>query len=417
MKKVYENIDDFLDDVHNLLSIKDIAIQMGIIERSKMNGDFTNCIFHEEKSPSLQIKENFFKCYSGQCGAKGDMISLITMYYNIDFIEGIKKLADFLNINISNIKMKFDGKTNKIKQEWEDYLKQMNSAPKEIQELKRDYFPQEVGYDHNINYIVLPLTSRTGSILGFTKRRIDFLHQIGEDGKFKFPKWKHSSLSDSLIKQCHNMFNYFTANKEIRKLKEIIITEGPKDVIGYLRIKKPNTVCSCGTQNSNNIWDLLLPVENIVLSMDADAAGIKAAINAILYLSSFFDIQKITSVVLPDKEDPYSVKNLQKYYDERISAASYFIQHATKEQVKELYDTVPEFNKVYLMKEICLQKEFSVSEAESWLLTEETTKVNDKKELSEKEKLLSFINGDSGSEYMPIEKAKRILKMRYGINV
>lgn len=47
MKTEYNDISEFLDDVHNQLSIKEIVLQMGLIKKEEFkNYQFTNCIFH-----------------------------------------------------------------------------------------------------------------------------------------------------------------------------------------------------------------------------------------------------------------------------------------------------------------------------------------------------------------------------------
>ena len=417
MKKEYTDVQAFLDDIHDQLSVKETILDMGLIERNDMKGDFTNCIFHDgDHTPSLQIKDKFWKCYA--CGARGDLVKFIQVYYNTDFMSAIRKLSDFLNINIKNATYKYDNKLNLLAQEWEQYLQNMREAPREVQELKRDFFPETIGYDKKINFVVLPITSKTGSILGFTKRRIDFLCEKDENDKFKLPKWKHSNLTDSMINLCHNVYNLENASGEIRKTKHAIITEGPKDVIAYRRINKPNCVCSCGTGNSTNIWDMILPVNHITLSYDGDEAGVKAFIASILHLTTIFNIKDIDCVELPDSEDPYSVGNLQDYYDNRILSVDYFIKHASVEEVKDLYDKTPDYNKTYIMKHICLNKSFSVSEAESWLDSASSQKqINNSLNMSEKEKLLAIVNcEDVDVELIPIEKAKKILKLKYGIN-
>ena len=117
MKKSYTNIQDFLDDVHNELDLKEILIDLEIIDKKDFNGNFTNCVFHDgDNTPSLQVKDSWYKCYG--CGAKGDLFSFLQNYYNIDFIESVKKLSSSLNIDISSIKFRFDGKMSRLKQEW-----------------------------------------------------------------------------------------------------------------------------------------------------------------------------------------------------------------------------------------------------------------------------------------------------------
>lgn len=423
MKKEYKEMQDFIDDVHAQLSIKEMIIDMGIVTKEDFHGDFISCMFHDgDNTPSLQVTENFWKCYG--CGAKGDLFAFIMQYYNTDFVNAVKKLADFLNINISSIQWKFDSKYNKMKEEWNTYLEAMQEAPKEIQALKRDYFPQEIGYDPKLNYIVLALTSKTGSILGFTKRRVNDSIEFDDNGE-KRPKWKHSSLKNSLIAQCHNVFNLYTASPEIRKKKFVIVTEGPKDVIAYQRIGLNNSICVCGTSNSSNIWEMILPVKEIVLSMDLDKAGIEATIKTLLFLSPIFDIQNIFSVILPEGSDPYDVitnesqEKLKEYFENKIPAVEFLIKYGTVDDVRDLYNSTADYNKVYVLKSVCKVKGFSLKETESWLFNTLGSLNNSKdNKLSEKDKLLAIVNcEDINVPLIPIEKAKRILKLKYGIDV
>lgn len=425
MKKIYNDMQNFIDDVHEEININEIIIDLGIIQKDDFHGQFLNCLFHEgDNSPSLQITENFFKCYG--CGAKGDIFKFLQLYYNIDFIESVKKLAEFLNIEIKSIKYNFDSKYDKLKQEWEMYLNNMKNAPINIQKLSRDYFPQEIGYDKEINYIVLPITSKTGAILGFTKRRIG--DECLEYSKYKRPKWKHSSLKDSLIGQAHNIFNLHNAIADIRKKRFVIATEGPKDVIAYRRIGFNNTICTCGTSNSSNIWDLFLPlVDEIILSMDLDKAGIEATIKTAIYLSSLFDISKVYSVILQKGQDPYDVvveshDLLLSYFNDKINVVDFAIKYGTLSDIKELYDNVLEYNKVYVIKKVCENKGFNIKEAESWLGLDELAINKNKNNLSEKDRLLAIINCEDLDEISNIknpmeevERAKRILELKYGI--
>lgn len=425
MKREYSEIQDFIDDAHGQLSIAETIMDMGILKRDDFHGQFVNCIFHDgDNTPSLQITENFWKCYG--CNAKGDIFAFLQQYYNVDFIDAVNKLAEFLNINISSIKWKFDGKYSKLKEEWDGYLKSMENAPNEIKALRRDYFPQEIGYDPYINYIVLALTSKTGAILGFTKRRVGEESTIVQNGKeWKRPKWKHSSLKNSMISQCHNIFNLHIASPEIRKKKFAIVTEGPKDVIAYQRIGFNNSICVCGTSNSTNIWELIFPVERIVLSMDIDPAGIEATINTLIYLAPIFDIKNVESVVLPDGSDPYDViqkfgnEALIKHYNERIPAVYFLINYGNVNDVKRLYDAVPEYNKIYVMKSICKAKGFSIVEAESWLASSFEKEAKVEVKLDEKSMLLAFLKGEDvdGIPMMDVNKAKRILLLKYGIKM
>ena len=73
---------------------------------------------------------------------------------------------------------------------------------------------------------------------------------------------------------------------------------------------------------------------------------------------------------------------------------------------------------MYIMKNICKIKGFSISETESWLFSSDSRKIKkDIEQLTEKEKLLAIVNcEDKNLPLIPIEKAKRILKLKYGIS-
>ena len=49
------------------------------------------CPFHNEKSPSMDIRKNFYYCYG--CGAHGDVISLTMHLENLNFAQAVKRLV------------------------------------------------------------------------------------------------------------------------------------------------------------------------------------------------------------------------------------------------------------------------------------------------------------------------------------
>ena len=421
MRQEYKNLQDFIDDIHENLSIKETVLSLGIYAKDDFRGDLVSCCFHDDRTPSLQISDKFFKCYAGSCGVKGDLITFIQLYYNVDFIESINKIAEIYNVNIQNISYYMDSRVSKLKEEWNYYLYQMDKAPKVVQEMQREFFPQEIGYDPKEKYVVLPLTSKTGSILGFTKRRVDALHEKKEDGGFKYPKWKHSSVRNSLITQCHNLFNLYNAANQIRIKNKIILCEGPKDVIAFRRVGLEYCVAVCGTSNSNNAWDLILPVEEIYLAMDGDDTGIKTMINNIQYLTSIHDIKKVFVLQFPENKDPYDIvieqgkDALLEIYNNPIPALDFIAYHGTSKEMLELYNNTPDYNKIFIINAICKQKLFSVSEAESWLFQQYEPKQHDP--LNEKEMLIALIKGEDTKLSMKPDKARRILKIKYGIEM
>lgn len=48
------------------------------------------CIFHDEKTPSMSFKGQYFKCFS--CGAGGSVIDLTEKLFSLSAIEAVQKL-------------------------------------------------------------------------------------------------------------------------------------------------------------------------------------------------------------------------------------------------------------------------------------------------------------------------------------
>ncbi len=55
-----------------------------------IRGNVTNCIAHEDKHPSMRIKNNWAYCYA--CGFRGDSISVYMRLNNVDFKTAIRNL-------------------------------------------------------------------------------------------------------------------------------------------------------------------------------------------------------------------------------------------------------------------------------------------------------------------------------------
>lgn len=75
------------------------------------------CPFHSEKTPSLKIYENTYKCFG--CGASGDTVSFISKLFGISMYEAACKInSDFsLNLNTENIISDTSYEDNRIKQQ------------------------------------------------------------------------------------------------------------------------------------------------------------------------------------------------------------------------------------------------------------------------------------------------------------
>lgn len=56
------------------------------------------CPFHKEKTPSLSLKEDKFKCFG--CGAGGDIFDFMMMYFHIGLYDAQKKLDNDFGLGL-----------------------------------------------------------------------------------------------------------------------------------------------------------------------------------------------------------------------------------------------------------------------------------------------------------------------------
>ncbi len=58
------------------------------------------CIFHNDRSPSMSIKGNHFKCFS--CGAGGDIFDWVQRRFRVGLIEAARMLCSDFNLPYMN---------------------------------------------------------------------------------------------------------------------------------------------------------------------------------------------------------------------------------------------------------------------------------------------------------------------------
>lgn len=91
---------DWKEQILSALDIKDVMQFYGVEFNSR---GFANCPFHSEKTASLSIKDNRFKCFG--CGAWGNVIDFVMLSFSIPFMDAIKKLDNDFRLNITNQEM------------------------------------------------------------------------------------------------------------------------------------------------------------------------------------------------------------------------------------------------------------------------------------------------------------------------
>lgn len=67
------------------------AREYPITEFIKSRKGMASCPFHTDKTPSMDVRKNFFHCYS--CGESGDAITLAMRLEGLTFAQAIKRLT------------------------------------------------------------------------------------------------------------------------------------------------------------------------------------------------------------------------------------------------------------------------------------------------------------------------------------
>ena len=48
------------------------------------------CPFHEDRAPSLSVREQYYNCFSSACGARGDIFNLVRRVTKCSFPEAVQ---------------------------------------------------------------------------------------------------------------------------------------------------------------------------------------------------------------------------------------------------------------------------------------------------------------------------------------
>lgn len=83
------------DTILDNIDMKDILNKYNI---KSLRGIF-HCPFHNDKTPSAKIYGNKYHCFA--CGQHGDVIQFVQDYFNIGFVEALKKINYDFNLNLN----------------------------------------------------------------------------------------------------------------------------------------------------------------------------------------------------------------------------------------------------------------------------------------------------------------------------
>lgn len=277
--------------------------------QSSPTGVITNCVFHDDNSPSLGVdtSNGVFNCFS--CSARGNLYKLVQMAYNLTFkearefilarsglgegvnIDSITRIRDIENIILSLNSQNKEFVMPKVSQETisrmyegpdpHNYLLGRGYSQKAIDYLECGYTTDYLGkgYGKKQERITIPGHDENGNICGF----------IGRTPIDQMPKYLYTSG----YPKSHTLFNLHRAKKHSDA--GLILVEGSLDALRIHDLGYPNVCAILGASLSAYQLKLLKRyTDKIFLMFDTDAAGNQANLKALEMTHNELNVNLIT---------------------------------------------------------------------------------------------------------------------------
>lgn len=381
----------FIDDLIARTDIVDVVDSRVRLKKTGKNYSAC-CPFHNEKSPSFTVApdKQFYYCFG--CGAKGNVISFLMEYDNLEFVDAIEELADINGVVVEREDVANPAKERQqiaqtkqdfevMSQAAEFYQQQLKQAPAKvaeyvqlrglsaeiIEQFQIGYSPDEwdsllknygqsrqsatqladLGmliekdgkagfYDRFRDRLMFPILDRRGKCIAFGGRVIG-------DGT---PKYLNSPET-RIFHKGRELYGLYQARNANRGLARLLVVEGYMDVVALFQAGVTYAVASLGTATTTDHIKLMLrATSEIVCCYDGDQAGRAAAWRTLENaLPSLVDGIQIKFVFLPDGEDPdsYIKQHGKVKFEQLIENAQDFVSFFYQELYRKIGQSEGEF--------------------------------------------------------------------------
>jgi len=365
---------DIADVIGSYLSLKNAGTRFKAL-----------CPFHKEKSPSFTVSPDrqIYHCFG--CGAGGDVIRFVQEYEKVDFMTALQMLADRAGMELSleeggegsgADKRKLFQIHEGVAQLYQRILLEHESGeagraylatralkPETIKDFQVGFAPdrfdalekwaqqkkiplelmEQAGlmvksdkrsgyYDRFRNRLMFPIRDEAGRVIGFSGRAI-----VKDEKSGKYV----NSPETPLFHKSRVLFAIDKARRAMADSRVAIVCEGQIDAIRCHEAGLANVVASQGTAlTSDHARMIRRYADEVILVLDADAAGQKAALKS----SAAFIAEELSVRVasLPAGEDPDSLvrdhgaEALRSRVADAVSALDFLIDvMASRENLKE----------------------------------------------------------------------------------
>lgn len=275
------------------------------------------CEIHKGNNPTAFVwnkENNLWFCYTGDCNG-GDVFTLVEKLENINFPCAVRKVAEILGIDISD--MTVTSRPDRIKREhlkWiesqkaklkyrghKEYILQNTKYYNECATFDR-FKPETLKHFESAFCKFYPLEST----MVYNKLVIPIHHNntlvgvaLRDTTGMILPKWLFQPRQLQVGK---TLYNLDRAMSYIEDKNEVIVVEGIFDVWAFHEIGIQNVVAIFGSTIKSEQYKMLLQLSvTVTLCFDNDASGRKCTENAIPKFKNKTDVKLIE---LPESKDP-----------------------------------------------------------------------------------------------------------------
>lgn len=346
-----------IEEVKSRVNIADVVGEYVSLKNASVGSLKGLCPFHDEKSPSFNVRpmQGFYHCFG--CGEGGDVYKFVQQMDHLSFTEAVEKLAARIGFELT-----YDeggasvdqGQRSRILEAnnaaasfyqsqlmtddaipgrdflkgrgfdkaaaehfgvgfapkgWNnltDHLKSLGFTVDELVTAGLATKSDRGAYDKFRGRLIWPIRDTTGQVIGFGARKL-FDDDQGP---------KYLNTSDTLVYHKSSvLYGIDLAKKNISKQQQVVVVEGYTDVMACHLAGITTAVATCGTAFGDDhirIINRMLSAEKdtpaeVIFTFDPDAAGQKAAMRA------FTDSHKFSAqtfvAVGPDGLDPCDLRS------------------------------------------------------------------------------------------------------------
>ena len=343
---------DVIDQIRNALDIADVIGSYVQLKRAG-NSIKALCPFHKEKTPSFHVNpaRQAFHCFG--CGVGGDVFKFVMLYDHVDFPTALRMLASRAGVHLQLEEAHSGPKDGPGKDEIfaaneeasKRYQKELMQSPEAAaarEYLKKRALNTEVCKEWGIGWAPegygfladaagprggpkmkaleaagLVATSEKGSLYDRFRGRVMFTirdelgRAVGFSGRVLKTEDKTvgkyvNTPETPVFRKSRILFALDKAKREILDRHAALLVEGQIDCIRCHLGGFPNAVASQGTAFTSEHATLLKRyTDHVVIVLDADAAGQKAALRSAELLIA--EGLAVSLAALPAGEDPDSL--------------------------------------------------------------------------------------------------------------